>query len=129
LEVLLAEVENFCLNYYLVCLAKGAALPDYTRKELIEKMKSYTGLSADFIERRNYRINWIDFTKNLLKNKNQFKYTVSHMWLGKQRANLSILAKETIVRFIGDLKGRDEPRSTDHRRRICRPVISQMRYL
>ncbi len=72
LEDLLEEVETFCLDDYLVCLAKGENLTDDTKNALIQKIQSYTGLSADFIEKVNFRINWIDFTRGLFKKENRF---------------------------------------------------------
>jgi carboxypeptidase C (cathepsin A) len=71
LEDLLAEVESFCLEDYLVSLSKGENITDDKRKTLLEKIRSYTGLPADIIEKLNFRINWIDFTKGLIKSENR----------------------------------------------------------
>jgi carboxypeptidase C (cathepsin A) len=66
LEDLLREVESFCLNTYTTFLAKGEKLDEEERKILIKKLAAYTSHSEDLIEKNNYRINWIEFTKNFL---------------------------------------------------------------
>lgn len=72
LEDLLAEVESFCLTDYVVYLARGESLSDDTKEELLQRIRRYTGLSGDLIEKLNYRINWIDFTRGLIQSDNRF---------------------------------------------------------
>lgn len=62
----LAEVEHFALTEYAVALAAGAKLPDDQRKAIAEKLHNYTGLSVDYIEKSNLRINGGQFEKTLL---------------------------------------------------------------
>jgi carboxypeptidase C (cathepsin A) len=67
LKDLLEGVEHFCLHTYVAALAKGEDLDEDEKKELVEKISAYTGLAAELIERHNFRINWMEFTRNLLK--------------------------------------------------------------
>jgi len=64
---LLDDVESFCVNKYSVLLAKGEDLSAEERTILLEKLSAYSGLAKDIIQENNFRIDWIDFTKNLLK--------------------------------------------------------------
>lgn len=67
LRATLDEVEEFALGEYTVGLMRGAALPGEARAQLIQKLARYTGLSADYIERANLRIEIHRFTKELLR--------------------------------------------------------------
>lgn len=71
LKALLEEVESFCLNDYLVCLAKGEHLPENTKTELARKMELYTGMPADVIKNLNFRINRENFTRGLFMKANR----------------------------------------------------------
>ena len=63
----LEEVEQFALGDYTLALMKGAALPPEERAIIVEKLARYTGLSADFIERCDLRVEIFRFTKELLR--------------------------------------------------------------
>lgn len=67
LEQTLAEVEAFALNEYTLALMQGAELPLERQQEIAQKLARYTGLSADYIERTNLRINIHRFCKELLR--------------------------------------------------------------
>ena len=58
-------MEQFAATEYTLALMKGAALPDAERKTIIQKLSSYTGLSEDYIDRTDLRINIHRFTKEL----------------------------------------------------------------
>ncbi|HEY1677677.1 MAG TPA: peptidase S10 [Candidatus Sulfotelmatobacter sp.] len=62
----LTEVEHFALTDYAIALGMGNTLPDDRRKAIAERLHNYTGLSADYIEKSNLRINAGQFEKNLL---------------------------------------------------------------
>jgi carboxypeptidase C (cathepsin A) len=66
LEPFLAEVEQFALGDYWQALAAGNALPPGRKAEIAEKLHLYTGLSAQYIQQANLRINVGEFEKNLL---------------------------------------------------------------
>lgn len=65
----LAEVEAFASNEYTLALMKGAALPAAERAQIVEKLARYTGLSAQYIEQTNLRINIHRFVKELLRDR------------------------------------------------------------
>ncbi|HKZ68559.1 MAG TPA: hypothetical protein VJ020_00665, partial [Anaerolineales bacterium] len=67
LRATLKEVEAFALNEYALALLKGAALNGEERANIVRKLARYTGLSADYIERTNLRIEIFRFTKELLR--------------------------------------------------------------
>jgi len=63
----LAEVEVFALGDYTHALMRGAALSPKARAATIDQLARYTGLSADYIDRVNLRIEIMRFTKELLR--------------------------------------------------------------
>ena len=68
---LLDEVEKFVLNEYLLALVKGGYLPDEEKRNIVHKLSRYTGLSTDYIERSNLRIERARFRKELLRDENR----------------------------------------------------------
>jgi hypothetical protein len=52
LDDLLNEAEDFCLNDYLTCLAKGETLTEDTRKELVKNSIIYWAFSKFYRERK-----------------------------------------------------------------------------
>jgi carboxypeptidase C (cathepsin A) len=71
LQTFLKEVENFALGEYAMALIKGDQLGKRERADVVEKMARYTGLSAQFIERSDLRINDQHFFKELLRERGQ----------------------------------------------------------
>jgi carboxypeptidase C (cathepsin A) len=67
LQNTLREVEAFALNEYARALLQGDALPDQDRTRLAQKLARYTGLTTDYIERANLRLEIFHFTKELLR--------------------------------------------------------------
>jgi len=67
LRATLNEVEAFALNEYSVALLKGDALPAPERAALAQKLARYTGLSPEYLERTDLRINIYRFVKELLR--------------------------------------------------------------
>ena len=65
LAPLLTEVERFAMNEYAQALAEGATLPEEQRKAIAEKLHTYTGLPAEYIEKADLRINAGEFEKTL----------------------------------------------------------------
>lgn len=63
----LAEVEQFALGDYTLALMQGAALPEERRTAVAAQLARYTGLSADYIERTDLRIDIHRFCKELLR--------------------------------------------------------------
>lgn len=76
LRAFLREVEAFANGDYTLALQRGDALPAATRKRVIEKLARYTGLSPEFIDNTDLRINIHQFCKELLRKR---KVTVGRL--------------------------------------------------
>ena len=63
LKKLLAEVEHFAANDYTLALMKGSGLAAADRASVIKKLAAYTGLSEDYIDRTDLRIQIHRFCK------------------------------------------------------------------
>jgi carboxypeptidase C (cathepsin A) len=64
---LIKEVESFAAGEYSAALFKGASLPTKDRALIVEKLSRYTGLSRDYIEGTNLRVQIHRFCKELLR--------------------------------------------------------------
>jgi carboxypeptidase C (cathepsin A) len=69
LQPLLREVEQFALREYAPALLLGNRLEQERRQEILAKLAAYTGLSADYWDRANLRIDEGQFNKELLRQK------------------------------------------------------------
>jgi len=67
LSTALAEAEAFAWGEYALALMKGAALADDERRQIMAKLARYTGLSQDYVENSNMRIQIHRFVKELLR--------------------------------------------------------------
>ena len=67
LHATLFEVETFAMGEYANALMQGDDLPDEERLVIARKLARYTGLSDDYIERTNLRVEIFRFTKELLR--------------------------------------------------------------
>ena len=63
----LAEVEEWTRNEYVVALMKGDLLTDDERATTIRQLARYTGLSEDYVDRSELRIGIMRFCKELLR--------------------------------------------------------------
>jgi len=63
----LREVEAWSETEYAVALAKGDGLKGDERQAIVSQLADYTGLSEDYIERTNLRINIMRFCAELLR--------------------------------------------------------------
>jgi carboxypeptidase C (cathepsin A) len=63
----LEEVKKFALDEYAPALLQGDWLPAGRRRVIAEKLARYTGLSVDYVERSNLRIEHARFCKELLR--------------------------------------------------------------
>jgi carboxypeptidase C (cathepsin A) len=67
LRATLKEVEAFALNEYSVALLRGDTLTAEERAAVVQKLARYTGLSPEYVERTDLRLNILRFTKELLR--------------------------------------------------------------
>ncbi|HEX8737190.1 MAG TPA: hypothetical protein VF721_17795 [Pyrinomonadaceae bacterium] len=63
------EAENFAMNEYLPALVRIDRLSAAERANLAEKFSQFTGLSREFIERNNFRVDLGEFNKELLRDR------------------------------------------------------------
>jgi carboxypeptidase C (cathepsin A) len=89
LQTLLKEVEKFAVGEYADALLKGDTLSQRERAQVIEKMSRYTGLSPEFIDRSNLRINDQHFFKELLRDRGQTVGRLDSRFLGRDRLGVT----------------------------------------
>ena len=65
LDTFLKEVENFALTDYAAALQQGSLLDPAHKKAMAEKLAGYTGLSADYIQKSDLRIDGGQFEQQL----------------------------------------------------------------
>ncbi|MFZ0758906.1 MAG: peptidase S10 [Candidatus Sulfotelmatobacter sp.] len=65
LPALLAEVEHFAMTDYAQALGAGSALAPEQRHAIAAKLRQYTGLPVEYIEKADLRINVGEFEKTL----------------------------------------------------------------
>jgi carboxypeptidase C (cathepsin A) len=68
LEALLTEVEQFAMGDYARALGQGSELGAAERGAIAEKLHQYTGLSVDYIQKADLRIDGGEFRQNLKGN-------------------------------------------------------------
>lgn len=61
------EAEDFVINEYMPALLKMERLSAQEKQALAEKFSRLTGLSREFIERNNFRVELDEFNKELLR--------------------------------------------------------------
>lgn len=66
-EQIAKEAEDFAMNEYMPAMMRIDHLTPQERSNLLDKFSSFTGLSKDFIERNNFRIDLGEFNKELLR--------------------------------------------------------------
>jgi carboxypeptidase C (cathepsin A) len=91
LEALLTEVRAFAETDYVQALMQGARLDARTRTAVARRLARYTGLSRDYVDGCDLRIEIMRFTKELLRSDG---YTVG--------------------RFDSRIRGRDRDRVGEH---------------
>jgi carboxypeptidase C (cathepsin A) len=63
----LAEVEAFALGEYTTALTRGDRLGETERRQVVRKLAQYTGLSEEYVDRSNLRVEAFRFMKELLR--------------------------------------------------------------
>jgi carboxypeptidase C (cathepsin A) len=81
----LAEVQAFAFGEYSQALLRGDALPSGERGQIVEKLARYTGLSTEYIERCNLRVEIFRFTKELLRRRRRTVGRLDTRFLGIDR--------------------------------------------
>ena len=89
LQTWLKEAEEFALGEYASALLKGDALPKEERARIAEKVSLYTGISKDFVERSNLRINDQHFFKELLRERGLTVGRLDSRFTGRDRLGVT----------------------------------------
>ena len=76
---LIREVEEFAGNEYANALFKGARLAAKERREIAARLARYTGLTPEYIERTDLRIEIFRFCKELLRDEGRTVFLNSHL--------------------------------------------------
>jgi carboxypeptidase C (cathepsin A) len=70
LEDFLNEVEHFTLTEFISAIFRWPNLPDEERRDILDKLHGYTGVSREFWESFNLRVGHPFFSRELLKDQN-----------------------------------------------------------
>lgn len=81
-----AEVEQWAATGYAEALAKGDRLTPQERSAVAEKLARYTGLSKEYVEQNNLRIDEGHFTKALMRDKDKIVGRLDSRFLGNERS-------------------------------------------
>lgn len=82
---LLKEVEDFALNEYTLAMMKGDALSDNEKEEINKKLVYYTGLSSEYIDGTDLRINIHKYVKELLRSSKRTVGRLDSRFIGIDR--------------------------------------------
>lgn len=85
LESILEEVTAFALSDYAQALLQGATLPADVRADLVKQLARYTGLSPEYVERSDLRIEILRFTKELLRDQGRTVGRLDSRYTGMDR--------------------------------------------
>ncbi|CUI17449.1 carboxypeptidase family protein [Candidatus Protochlamydia naegleriophila] len=67
LDEVLKQARDFVTDDYSTALFKGDLLTSEQRKNMVQKLARFTGLTPDYIERSNLRIDMMRYAKELLR--------------------------------------------------------------
>ena len=85
----LEEAEEFALGEYASALLKGDALTKEERAQIVEKVSLYTGISKEFVERSNLRLNDQHFFKELLRARGLTVGRLDSRFTGRDRLGIT----------------------------------------
>jgi len=93
LQTWLNEAEEFAVGDYAKALLKGASMSKEEREQMIEKVAMYTGVSKQFVERSNLRINAFHYFKELLRERGLTVGRLDSRLTGKDRLGVTEYAE------------------------------------
>lgn len=85
----LKEAEEFALGDYAKALLKGDALTKEERADIVKRLSYYSGISEQFIERSNLRINDQHYFKELLRERGLTVGRLDSRLLGRDRLGVT----------------------------------------
>lgn len=81
----LKDAEAFALNEYVAALFKGDLLKPEEKKRVVEKVAYFTGLSPEFVDNFNCRVDLFHFSKELLRTEGKILGRFDARFLGMSR--------------------------------------------
>lgn len=91
LTAFLKEVRTFASGDYAAALIKGDALPADEREKILNKLVSYTGLSKEYWNNANLRVNQPQFSEELLRG--------DHIEVGRLDARYKGITQDPLSEF------------------------------
>lgn len=85
----LKEAEEFALGDYANALLKGDSLTKEERAEIVKRLSYFTGISEQFIERSNLRINDQHYFKELLRERGLTVGRLDSRLIGRDRLGIT----------------------------------------
>lgn len=79
------EARNFAMNEFMPAMMRVESLSPQEKQTLLDKYSSLTGLSKDFIERNNFRVELGEFMKELLRSQRRTTGRLDSRFLGIDR--------------------------------------------
>lgn len=89
LQAWLKEAEEFALGDYAKALLKGDAMTKEERAAIVKRLSYFTGISEQFIERSNLRINDQHFFKELLRERGLTVGRLDSRLIGRDRLGVT----------------------------------------
>lgn len=89
LQTWLKEAEEFALGDYAAALLKGNSLTKAERARIAEKVSYFTGISKQFVERSNLRINDQHYFKELLRERGLTVGRLDSRLIGRDRLGVT----------------------------------------
>lgn len=86
LDEVLAEAEEFADGPYRLALGKGRRLPTAERAGVVEELAHLTGLSPDYVERADLRIEHMRFCTELLRSEGRVVGRIDGRYTGPLRS-------------------------------------------
>lgn len=87
LEAFLPQVEQYTLNTYLPALAKGNAIPEQEKQQVIQQVARYAGLSEQVVKDSNLDVGLGLFWKELLRDEGKTLGRLDSRYLGIDKKN------------------------------------------
>lgn len=88
LEATLDKARRFAETDYLLALAKGDGLTEAEKRVVVSELSRYTGLSEQFVEGSNLRINISNFVKELLRDEGRTVGRLDSRYKGIDRTDI-----------------------------------------
>jgi carboxypeptidase C (cathepsin A) len=82
------QAEEFAATAYATALLKGDSLPDAERKNIVGQLAKFTGLSPQYVENSDLRIEHVHFAKELLRDQGLTVGRLDSRFKGKDESNV-----------------------------------------